>query len=66
MSLPSDLRDDTRTRFQKFATSVIKAGEIPKHIAFIMDGNRRFSKKNGISMAEAYQKGYSESLSGTG
>lgn len=30
---------------QQFAMRVLQTGKIPRHIAFIMDGNRRFAKK---------------------
>ena len=29
----------------------------PKHIAIIMDGNRRWAKSNNLSVFEAYEKG---------
>lgn len=31
--------------------------EIPKHIAIVPDGNRRWSQKNGISQDEGYDRG---------
>lgn len=34
--------DNTLTWFQKFCVNVLKCGPVPKHIAFIMDGNRRY------------------------
>lgn len=39
-------------------TSVLKAGPIPRHIAIIMDGNRRFAKKNSMGRAEGHLKGF--------
>lgn len=30
---------------------------VPKHIAVIPDGNRRWAKKHGVSLEEAYEKG---------
>lgn len=40
------LRDSTLTWIQRLAVNVIKCGPVPNHVAFIMDGNRRFAKKN--------------------
>ena len=37
---------------------VLQAGPIPKHIAFIMDGNRRFAKKQGLQSISGHQQGY--------
>lgn len=33
---------------------VLKCGKIPKHVAFVMDGNRRYSKLKGIPRKSAY------------
>ncbi len=40
------------TCLERMALKVLKQGKIPRHIAFIMDGNRRFGKsekKNSLS-----------------
>lgn len=39
-------------------TSILKSGPVPKHIAIIMDGNRRFAKKNSMAQAEGHLKGF--------
>ena len=36
---------------------ILKNGKIPHHVAFICDGNRRFSKANKISHKESYLRG---------
>lgn len=33
---------------EQFVCSVLKRGKIPKHVGFIMDGNRRHAKKNNL------------------
>jgi ditrans,polycis-polyprenyl diphosphate synthase len=35
--------------FEQFTLSVLRKGKIPRHIGFILDGNRRFAKKLGAS-----------------
>uniref|UniRef100_A0A6M2DZ34 Alkyl transferase n=1 Tax=Xenopsylla cheopis TaxID=163159 RepID=A0A6M2DZ34_XENCH len=52
------LRVQPLTWFERFLINVIKCGPIPKHIAFIMDGNRRFSSKNNIPISEAHYLGF--------
>lgn len=47
---------------QEILTSILKTGPIPQHVAFIMDGNRRFAKNNGLELGEGHVAGF-ESLS---
>jgi tritrans,polycis-undecaprenyl-diphosphate synthase [geranylgeranyl-diphosphate specific] len=35
----------------------VEEGQIPKHVAIIMDGNRRFAKEFGLSTTEGHVKG---------
>lgn len=37
-----------RKIYEKLLFKKVKSGEIPKHIAIVMDGNRRFAKKHGL------------------
>ncbi|RZB39748.1 Prenyltransf domain containing protein [Asbolus verrucosus] len=50
--------ESSLTAFQKFCVNVIKCGPIPKHVAFIMDGNRRYATKNKVQKAEGHVKGF--------
>lgn len=52
------IRDSTVTWFQLLATKVLKTGHIPKHVAFIMDGNRRYASKNGMDKLDGHTKGF--------
>ncbi|KAA1138927.1 cis-prenyltransferase [Puccinia graminis f. sp. tritici] len=36
----------------------LKLGPIPKHISFIMDGNRRYSREQGISIQQGHFRGF--------
>ncbi|XP_078042359.1 dehydrodolichyl diphosphate synthase subunit [Augochlora pura] len=52
------IRDSTLTWLQLLATKVLKTGHIPKHVAFIMDGNRRYASKNGMDKLDGHTKGF--------
>ncbi|OWM68315.1 hypothetical protein CDL15_Pgr004797 [Punica granatum] len=43
--------------------SILSVGPIPEHIAFIMDGNRRFAKKQHLLEGDGHKAGYESLLS---
>lgn len=43
---------------EQCACSIVKAGRIPQHVAFIMDGNRRFAREHGMEVANGHKMGY--------
>jgi len=43
---------------ERLAINVIKVGSIPRHVAVIMDGNRRFAKQQGVATIEGHTKGF--------
>jgi len=51
-------RDSTLTWIQKLCVKVIKSGTLPKHIAFIMDGNRRYAEKNNVHKFVGHTHGF--------
>ncbi|CAH3120664.1 unnamed protein product [Pocillopora meandrina] len=52
-------KEERKTSFiRTFCNNVIKAGQIPKHVAIIMDGNRRFAKKVKCERSKGHEKGF--------
>ena len=41
----------------KFKESIGELNNIPKHIAFILDGNRRWAKENNLSINQGHKIG---------
>lgn len=52
------IKENALSWVQLFCVNVVKMGKIPRHVAFIMDGNRRFAKKNNIEKCEGHSKGF--------
>ncbi len=42
---------------EKLAIKVLKEGHIPEHVAFIMDGNRRFGKTEKKGALSGHEEG---------
>ena len=47
--------------YYKWCLNILKQNEVPKHIGFIMDGNRRYARMNNIQPYVAHLRGF-ESL----
>jgi len=43
---------------KKILSKIIITGPVPKHIGFVMDGNRRFAKKHKIELKEGHNAGF--------
>lgn len=53
------LKENPQSWMESFACRVLKCGPVPRHVAFIMDGNRRWAKKAGlISPVEGHVQGF--------
>ncbi|VDQ10392.1 unnamed protein product [Trichobilharzia regenti] len=46
--------------FHRMCMRAIKHGPVPKHIAFIMDGNRRFADRRMMRKSEGHLHGFSK------
>ena len=51
-------KDVEKSWIEKFCSGVLCQGPIPKHVAFIMDGNRRFAAKKHVDRIEGHRKGF--------
>ncbi|XP_048357127.1 dehydrodolichyl diphosphate synthase complex subunit DHDDS isoform X1 [Sphaerodactylus townsendi] len=45
---------------ERFCASVLKAGPMPKHVAFIMDGNRRYAQRCNVRKLEGHTQGFAK------
>ena len=52
-------KEERKTSYlRSFCNNVIKCGPMPKHVAIIMDGNRRFAKKVNCERSKGHEKGF--------
>ncbi|XP_003706678.1 dehydrodolichyl diphosphate synthase subunit [Megachile rotundata] len=52
------IRENTLNWIQLLLIKILRTGHIPKHVAFIMDGNRRYASKNGMEKVDGHAKGF--------
>lgn len=50
--------EDRRSWSQKLFANILKAGPLPKHVALIMDGNRRYARTHNIEKIEGHKSGF--------
>ena len=55
------LLDTIISFFTRLFLAVLASGPIPKHVAFVMDGNRRFARLRNRHVVEGHEQGF-ESL----
>ncbi|XP_030605875.1 dehydrodolichyl diphosphate synthase complex subunit DHDDS [Archocentrus centrarchus] len=54
------IKEGELTLLEKISANILKAGPIPKHVAFIMDGNRRFARKKNMERQEGHMQGFNK------
>ncbi|ORX97367.1 Di-trans-poly-cis-decaprenylcistransferase [Basidiobolus meristosporus CBS 931.73] len=54
----STISNNVSKKTQNLLIEILKCGPIPRHLAFIMDGNRRFAKKLSVRTVEGHIRGY--------
>ena len=52
------LRDKAAAKAQDALIAVLAAGPIPQHIAFILDGNRRYARSKNMQIKEGHTDGF--------
>ena len=51
------LRDKTIGHIQRVLLGVLSTGPIPRHVAFVMDGNRRYARTKGMKVLDGHVDG---------
>ncbi|KAJ2235733.1 hypothetical protein IWW45_002363 [Coemansia sp. RSA 485] len=46
------------TGLRKIVVRILKQGPVPQHVAFIMDGNRRYARKSHMAAAKGHVSGF--------
>lgn len=52
------LRNKLYDKVQDILLWVLAAGPIPKHVAFVMDGNRRYARSKNKYVIEGHSEGF--------
>ncbi|KAM4601491.1 dehydrodolichyl diphosphate synthase complex subunit DHDDS [Polymixia lowei] len=54
------IREGELNLIERLSANILKAGPMPKHVAFIMDGNRRFARKKNVERQEGHTQGFNK------
>jgi ditrans,polycis-polyprenyl diphosphate synthase len=52
------LRSKLASAVQAVLLAVLAVGPIPKHVAFVMDGNRRYARRKNRNVSEGHSDGF--------
>ncbi|KAG1678940.1 Dehydrodolichyl diphosphate synthase complex subunit DHDDS [Nymphon striatum] len=52
------IRESKRSFLESICVNILKAGEIPRHVAFIMDGNRRYAGRKSMEKIQGHIHGF--------
>lgn len=54
------IREGELNLIERFTANILKAGPMPKHVAFIMDGNRRFARRQNMECLKGHMQGFNK------
>ncbi|KAI7806832.1 dehydrodolichyl diphosphate synthase [Triplophysa rosa] len=57
-TLMSWIRETELSLIERLTANILKAGPMPRHVAFIMDGNRRYAQKRHVERQEGHTQGF--------
>jgi ditrans,polycis-polyprenyl diphosphate synthase len=52
------LHSKLASRLQDILLTILSAGPIPNHVAFVMDGNRRYARRNNKNVQQGHSDGF--------
>ena len=52
------LRESILHQVQRAIIATFRAGPVPRHVAFVMDGNRRYARSQGKHVFEGHLNGF--------
>lgn len=58
MSLLDRATNFVYTKAQNTVLSILSAGPVPRHVAFVMDGNRRHARQHQKDIIEGHAAGF--------
>jgi len=57
-SLINSAYDSLTSAFRRGLIKVLAAGPVPQHIAFVMDGNRRYARQRNMAIKQGHTDGF--------
>nr|ACO15354.1 Dehydrodolichyl diphosphate synthase [Caligus clemensi] len=56
--IPEEGEGPSYSWWERLGLSILRTGSLPRHVAFIMDGNRRFARKSQVDLIKGHSSGF--------